>query len=274
METVRVALVQMQSIVGNTTGNLAKIKKYVLEAKQKDVEIICFPELAVHGYTRGRANELSESCLEASSIYLSNLSKEENIQIITGIIEKSENNKPYITQLIIDNGKINKYRKTHIGESEEAYFSAGNELPVFTTKAAKIGVQICFDSHFPEVATIQALKGAKIIFAPHASPVMVIDRKEIWLKYLRARAYDNSVYVAACNLIGENGEGSDFIGGILVIDPKGNIIGEDFNGEESMLIIDLAKEKIDILRQEERKTMRNSFYLKSRRPELYGEILN
>lgn len=274
MESVRIALVQMQSVVGKTQENLEKIKNYVLEAKKKGVQIICFPELAVHGYTRERASELAESSTEDSSVFLSKLSKEEDIQIMAGIIEKSENSKPYISQLVINNGKINKYRKTHIGESEEPYFTPGDEIPVFSSKLATLGVQICFDSHFPEVTTIQALKGAKIIFAPHASPVMVKDRKGIWLKYLQARAYDNSVYLAACNLIGENGEGSDFIGGILVLDPKGNIIGEDFSGEESMLVVDLAEEKINILRQEERKTMRNSFYLKSRRPELYKEILD
>ncbi|SMB92766.1 Predicted amidohydrolase [Desulfonispora thiosulfatigenes DSM 11270] len=272
MESVRIALVQMQSFVGKTHENLAKIKKHVQEAKKKGVQIICFPELAAQGYTRKRAKELAEISTGYCGTYLSNLSKEYDIQIIAGLIEKSENDKPYITQLIIDQGKINKYRKTHIGESEELYFTPGNELPVFASTLATIGVQICFDCHFPEVSTVQAIKGAEIIFAPHASPTMVKDRKEIWLKYLRARAYDNGVYVAACNLIGQNGDGSDFIGGTLVIDPKGNIIGEDFNGEEAMLIVDLPKEKINILRQNERKTMRNSFYLKSRRPEIYKEL--
>lgn len=275
MKSLRIALVQIQSLVGQTDKNLQKIKEFILKAKEKDVEIICFPELAVQGYTREMANEVAETLEGSSCEFLRNLAKEENITIITGFIEKSDNNKPYITQLFIDNkGNINKYRKTHLGKSEEPYFSLGNDLNIFKHDKANIGIQICWDSHFPEVSTIQALKGVEIVFAPHASPVMVGDRKEIWLKYLRARAYDNGMYVAACNLIGENGIGSNFIGGLLVIDPKGNVIAEDFTREEGILIVDLDENKVNSLRQKVRKTMRNSFYIKYRRPELYKDILN
>lgn len=264
----------MQAQVGNKQGNLEKIRKFILEGKDKKIDIICFPELAIHGYIREKASELAEKIPNPTTDYLVSLAYQTKITILVGMLEKSSTDKPYITHLVVfPTGDIKKYRKTHIGKSEEVFFIADNEIPVFKGTKANFAVQICWDSHFPEVSTIQALKGAEIIFTPYASPTMVGNRREIWLKYLTARAYDNSVFLAACNLIGENGAGSNFCGGALVLDPKGNVVGEDFSGQESMLVVDLPGEKINKLREKERKTMRNSFYLQYRRPEIYKDIL-
>ncbi|KJS85824.1 MAG: nitrilase [Peptococcaceae bacterium BICA1-8] len=275
MENVRIALVQMQSSVGEITRNLDVMRKYIEEAKKKSVKIICFPELAVQGYTRELAGGLAEVIPSSASEVLVSLAKANNITIITGIIEKSSTIKPYITQLICTHkGELFRYRKTHLGISEEPFFTPGNELPVFNIKEANFAVQVCWDLHFPEVSAIYSLNGAEIIFAPHASPTIVGDRKEIWLRYLTARAYDNSVFICSCNLIGINGQGSEFGGGCLVIDPKGQVIGEDFSGKEGMLIVDLPSDEINKIRYQERKSMRYSYYLDYRRPELYGELIN
>jgi len=274
MENVRIALVQMQSLVGENQRNLDTMQKYIEEAKKQGVKIICFPELAVQGYCRELAVELAEFIPGLVSETLVSFAKANGITIITGIIEKSQDLKPYITQLICTNkGEIMKYRKTHLGLSEEPFFSPGNNLPVFKNPEVNFAIQICWDLHFPEVSTIYSLNGAEIIFAPHASPTIVGDRKEIWLRYLNARAYDNSVFVACCNLIGTNGQGSEFSGGCLVIDPKGQVIGEDFSGREGMLIVDLPSWEINKIRYQERKSMRYSYYLDYRRPELYRELV-
>lgn len=275
MIDVRIALVQMQSIVGETQRNLSVIKKYTEEASRQGVKIICFPELALQGYIRELAGELAENIPGSSSDFLCKLAKENKMTIITGIIEKSHEEKPYITQLVCTSqGKVEGYRKTHLGVSEESSFLPGNQLPVFKNSQANFAVQICWELHFPEISTIYSLNEAEIIFAPHASPTIIGDRKEIWLRYMTARAYDNSVFVASCNLIGSNGQGTEFGGGCLVVDPKGQVISEDFSGKEGMLIVDLPSEKINKIRYQERKSMRYSYYLDYRRPELYGELIN
>lgn len=275
MDNLPIALVQMQAVVGKVEKNLEVMGKFVKEAKRKGVKIICFPELACQGYTRELAERLAVNIPGQLSQTLVNLAKENQITILTGIIEKSQTTKPYITHLVCTpQGEIYKYRKTHLGVSEERFFSPGQELPVFKTEGARFAVQICWELHFPEVSTIYSLKGAEIIFAPHASPTVVGDRKEIWLKYMTARAYDNSAFVASCNLIGDNGQGTQFGGGCLVVDPKGRVIGEDFSGEEGMLIVDLPCEEINKVRYQERKSMADSFYLDYRRPELYSDLVN
>jgi predicted amidohydrolase len=88
-----------------------------------------------------------------------------------------------------------------------------------------------------------------------------------------ARAYDNAVYLAACNLVGEDGTGHSFCGGALVIDPKGNIIAESFDNRENMLVVDLEPEMINLIRRGESRSMRHSFYLAGRRPELYTDLV-
>jgi len=228
MQKTRIALVQMEALINNRKLNLAKIKSHVEKAARNDAHIICFPETSIHGYSKNLYKTSAEALDETSSI-LSEWSRKYSICILAGLAEKVEDKKPYITHLIATpDGNVETYRKTHLGKSEKPYFSEGSRLPVFKAPTAIIGVQICWDLHFPEISTIMSLKGAEIIFAPHASPTIVGDRKNIWLKYLTARAYDNSVFLAACNLIGENGDGQSFCGGALVIDPKGNLIRKEY----------------------------------------------
>lgn len=271
MQKTRIALVQMEALINDKNRNMSKIKKYIEEAANNNAHIICFPETSIHGYSKNLYRAGAETLVEISHI-LSQWAQQYSLCILAGAAEAAENKMPYITHLMATpDGSVETYRKTHLGKSEKPYFSAGNSLPVFKTPTAIIGVQICWDLHFPEITTIMSLKGAEIIFAPHASPTIVGDRKNIWLKYLTARAYDNSVYLAACNLLGKNGEGQSFCGGALVLDPKGNLVAEDFSNREGILFADLDCELIKRIRKKDTKSMRDSFYLESRRPDLYKD---
>jgi len=273
MQKTRIALVQMESLINCREKNLAKLKKYVEIAASNKAHIICFPETSIHGYSKNLYKKNKEPLDEISTL-LKKWANIYSICILAGLAEEAHNKKPYITHLVVQpDAEIGVYRKTHLGKSEKSYFSEGSDMPVFKTPTATIGIQICWDLHFPEVSTIMSLKGAEIIFAPHASPTIVGDRKDIWLKYLTARSYDNSVFLAACNLIGENGDGQSFCGGALVIDPKGKLIADDFNNKEGILFADLNPELINRIRKKNSKSMRDSFYLESRKPELYKELL-
>lgn len=274
MRKTKIALVQMNSLLGQTKTNLQKIKYFTTQASRQNVDIICFPELAVQSYSRDQSHLYAEEIPGPSSIFISNLAKTQQITILSGIAEKSPvKDKPYITHLTaFPDGSVARYRKTHLGSSEQPYFTSGNSIDVFTLDKVNFGIQICWDLHFPEISTIMSLKGAEIIFAPHASPRIAGNRKEMWSKYINARAYDNAVFVVTCNLIGPNGQGSHFSGGAMVIDPKGNIIAEDFNNQESMLVTELDEKLINLIRYKKATSMKNIFYLKARRPELYKEL--
>lgn len=272
MKDTKIALVQMESVVGERQRNLKKIEHYIKEAYKNKVDIICFPEAAIDGYSKEVYYAKDEEISELKKIFTT-WAVDHSITILVGFIEGNCTDKPYITHLIATpDGKIDFYRKSHLGKSEIEHFSSGNELPVFKTPTSTIGIQICWETHLPEISRVMALKGADIIFTPFASPVKTGDRRDIWLKYLAARAYDNTVFVAACNLIGPNGKGTTFGGGLLALDPKGNLIEEDFNGEESILFVELDSELINNIRNQDNNSMKFTYYMNHRRPELYKEI--
>lgn len=274
MEKIRLALVQMQSELGAPEKNLEKILDHIHRAGTRGVDIICFPEMCLHGYSRDITRLSPVGIPGEIPGRLGEAVRKEGVTALVGLAEDGGGEKPFITQLVLfPDGRIEKYRKTHLGRSEEAFFTAGDDLPVFSAGKARFGIQICWDMHFPEVSAILSLKGAEIIFSPHASPVIVGDRRGIWMKYMAARAYDNSVFVAACNLLGENGAGQEFCGGALVIDPKGNPVAESFGRGEGMLVADLDPDLINTIRMKKSKSMRDSFYLHCRRPELYGPLV-
>lgn len=270
MEDTRIGLVQMQSKLGAPEENLRKIKGFVKDAAGRQVSMLCFPELCLQGYSREKARVTAEPLPGHYTAEISRLARLHRVLVLVGLVEQGPPDRPYITQLVAyPDGQVACYRKTHLGQSEMPHFSPGDSLPVFNHEQACFGIEICWDLHFPEVSTILSLQGAEIIFAPHASPTIVGDRRGIWLKYLTARAYDNTVYVAACNQLGDNGDDHSFGGGSLVIDPKGNVVAEDFSRREGMLVADLAADPINRIRGRQSASMRHSFYLAGRRPELY-----
>ncbi len=274
MESTRIAVVQMKSEINMIDENLKKIKHFIDKAHAEEVNIICFPELCINGYSREKAGEYSERIPGPSSLYILDLAIERKMTIIAGVSETNGTEKPFITQFTaFPDGRVQKYRKTHLGISEKKFFSAGDSFPVFNDERLKFGVQLCWEMHFPEITTVLSINGCELVFAPHASPVAGEERREIWLKYLTARAYDNSVYIAACNLVGYDGEKQDFGGGTIIIDPKGNVINECFDSQEKMITATLKSDLINKIRTQRNKSMRNSFYLTARRPELYGDII-
>lgn len=274
MQNIRLALVQMTAKTGLVKENLDKIEHYVMQAAREKADLICFPELCVPGYHRELAGQYMEPVPGPGSRRLSRLARNSGVTVLAGLAEQSADERPYITHLVVHpDGRRQKYRKTHLGKSERPYFTAGNELPVFQTDKIAFGIEICWDLHFPEVTTVLSLRGAEIIFAPHASPVIVGDRRAIWLKYLAARAYDNAVFVAACNLVGRASEKQDFCGGAMVLDPRGDVLAEDFSQREGLLLADLDATLINTIRRNRAKSMRYHFYLNFRRPELYRELL-
>lgn len=265
----------MESIVGETERNFRKIVHIAEAAQKQQISLLCFPECALNGYSPPDVSEMGDT-LESSWIrQLRECSQDLGITLLVGLVEHSTNlPKPYISHAILSPGeKPSVYRKVHLGRSELDYFTPGDCFPVFSAHGTTFAVGICWDWHFPELAAIYSLKGAEVLFAPHASPKIAGDRKEIWLRYLGARAYDNSVYLGACNLIGSNGKAKEFSGGSLVLGPKGDLCSQSGLEEEGILSATLSADRINLIRSPDRASMRDSFFLADRRKELYHELI-
>ena len=271
MNDLRVAVVIMRSGFGEIESNLARMEQFVRQAARSNADIICFPEMNITGYAlREEIRKFAEPVSGPSTREVRRIAEENNIMTLAGLAEQTENGGVAITQIIVSpSGDVATYRKLHLSAGERELFEAGNEAPVFTTGGTTFGIQLCYDAHFPELSTLLALKGAEVMFMPHASPPPESpdEKRERWLRYLSARAYDNSTFVVACNQTGDGGAGIRFSGVGLVLDPRGEIVAETSGDEEKMVIAEL---KAEVLARTRR--TRRGFFLAHRRPELYDGL--
>jgi N-carbamoylputrescine amidase len=186
--------------------------------------------------------------------------------ILSGLAEADTQGRVFASHLVVTpEGLAGTYRKIHVAPPEINVFSAGNTIPPFEINGVKFGIQLCYDAHFPELSTQMATQGADIIFMPHASPRGTPTEKfNSWMRHLPARAFDNSLYVVACNQTGDNQAGLNFPGLGVILDPSGRIIKKNIDGKEHMMVADLNADDLEKVRGH-----RMRYFLPHRRPDLY-----
>ncbi|MGG0031173.1 nitrilase-related carbon-nitrogen hydrolase [Priestia megaterium] len=152
---------------------------------------------------------------------------------------------------------------------EKYYFVPGNTgYPVYETKYGTIGVGICWDEWFPEVARILSLQGADILFYPSAigsePDHPELSTRPVWEKAISAHGISNGVFVAAVNRVGTEKE-MTFYGGSFVSNPMGEIL-QSLTDEEGILIQEVDLKEID--------SARNLLqFMRDRRPDTYELLL-
>ena len=210
---------------------------------------------------------------------LATLAREQGAVIMAGVHELGEDHGVYNTYFAVGpQGYIGKYRKCHcVPGAEDAYFKHGSSFPVFDAGKVKFGALICYDNHFPEAHRILSAKGAHLIVMPHVTAgrgwwpdpdhtlEQAMDQARLWiLKWLRARAFDNSVYCIFVNHVQTDGQGC--MGCSMVLDPEGRVIARADKCDEQIVITDLSADFFYQVRK------RTHDYMIHRRPELYGEL--
>ncbi len=196
--------------------------------------------------------------------------------VCAGLPELRRDNAVYNTYVIVSaEGLLGKYSKCHcVPGLEFAYFKQGNALPVFDLGKLRVGVLICYDNHFPEAHRILAIQGANAILMPHVTagrswwhdlPTEGAREQALnWiLTWLRARAFDNSVFTVFVNQATTRSE-DGALGCSMVLDPEGHVIAQCATTGEEVITADLSAGKYYDVRR------RTHDYLAHRRPELYG----
>ncbi len=266
MKDIRIAAVISNCPIGNTKDNLNRMVDRIDAAKKHGVSIICFPEMNITGYTIDPSIAyFAEPVPGPITRNLSHLSRQNDIVIFAGMAEKNESGRIFASHLVAKpNGSIGVYRKLHIAPPERDVYTAGSKVPLFEACGVRFGIQLCYDAHFPELTTRMALNGTDMVFMPHASPRGTPeDKVKSWMRHLPARAYDNGIFIVACNQTGENEGGLKFPGIALIIGPSGNILAKDTSGKESMLIADLKEDELNRIKSH---PMR--YFLPNRRPDI------
>jgi N-carbamoylputrescine amidase len=271
MQTLRIAAAMLRTPVGRTEANLAAVARWTRRARQAGARLVCFPELTLTGYTTRHSltrHALAPAGPVAAS--LSELARQEGITLLVGAAEPGPEGRLFAAHWVARPGRpLAAYRKTHIAPPESALLAPGDQVPVFEAAGIRFGIQLCYDGHFPELSAHMAFLGAEVIFFPHASPKGTpTEKRDSWMRHLTARAFDNSVFVVACNQTGDNGAGLSFPGTAVVIGPAGDVIAEDTSGAEGLLVADLDAGLLDHVRGH-----RMRHFFPHRRLDLYRRLL-
>lgn len=272
MKDIRIAAAIFHSSAPDIPQNMERMESMTRTAKSLGADMVCFPEMNISGYSsRPDIKAVAEKIPGPISERLCRLSAREGIAILAGMAEKGREEELFVSHLAVSPaGDIGVYRKVHVAPPERGVFTAGEDVPVFAFGGIRFGIQLCYDTHFPDLSTLMAQKGADVIFMPHASPRGTPKEKyRSWRRHLPARAFDNSVFVIACNQAGENANGLQFPGIAMVIDPSGNIIEKDLSGREGLIVTDLAASAMDRVRNHQMR-----FFLPNRRQNLYERARN
>lgn len=229
--------------------NLEKMGMYVKEASKRNADLIAFPEgfMFHHSKEEGLETkfEKSESLNGKFVNSVKGLAKKYKINIIFGMHERPPSKlRTYNTTVTVDDkGKIaNVYRKTHLYDAFDMKESdqniPGTDKPkVFKIKNINIGVIVCYEIRFPEMARTLALSGADLIIVP-SNWIKGYNKEDLWLSSIKTRAMENTVYVGTSNQIGNISTGITSF-----VDPLG-IIVERATEEEGMFIQYVKKDRI------------------------------
>jgi NAD+ synthase (glutamine-hydrolysing) len=236
-EPLRVALAQINSVVGDIDGNAAKIREYMDRARDEGAQLVVFPELALTGYPpedlllKTHFNDAAGAALEEIAKHA------DGIAALVGYPERADD--VYNAAAVLADGKVvASYRKMFLPNygvfDEHRYFQSGTEPQLVEVNGIAIGLTICEDIWEPgPPATTEALSGAQVIANLSASPYHAgkpSDREQLLVQ----RARDNLAAVVFCNLVGGQDE-LVFDGASVAIDQTGRVIARAPQFEEALV---------------------------------------
>ena len=238
---MRLALAQINVVVGDLDGNRDRILAGVADARSGSADLVLFPELAVTGYPP------EDLLLRPAFVRAAEASLVEIAKACTGLTALVGT--PWFDRDLFNacavcaDGEVKGlYRKRYLPNygvfDENRYFASGRELLLLRLGGTLVGPTICEDMWQPgPPATDLALAGAELLVNLSASPYHV-GKAEEREEMLVTRARDNSAYLAFCNLVGGQDE-LLFDGHSVVLDDEGEVLARAPGFEEAMLIVDL-----------------------------------
>ena len=244
---LRLAVAQIDLVVGDVGGNLERIRSALAAAEESAPDLVVFPELAISGYPPEDLL-LRPSFLDAAREAVDALARDVgDTVVVVGFPERASD--VYNAAAILRHGRVRHvYRKRYLPNygvfDENRYFRRGESIPVYQLGDVTLAVNICEDIWYPgEPLAAQALEGdARLAINLSASPYHAgkgHDRERM----IATRAEDNAIVVAYCNLVGGQDE-LVFDGQSLIVDEDGELLARGAAFEEELLVIDLPLQRV------------------------------
>ena len=273
MTSIKLALCQM-NVIDDKKENLKAASSMIARSVSENADFIVLPEMFNCPYSNDKFIEYSETPKNSPTLdVISSLACENNVYILAGSIPEKEQDKLYNTSYLFNReGKIiAKHRKMHLFDidvkdritfKESDVLTAGDSFTLADTEFGKIGIGICYDVRFPELARIMVEKGALILFYPGAFNMTTGPAH--WELLFRSRALDNQVFCIGVAPALNRDASYHSYGHSIIANPWGEVIAQAGEKEE-LIISEINLDEIKKIREE-------LPLLKNKRKDLYEVI--
>ena len=227
---MRVALCQLP--VSPDPGiNLGRVREALAGAADRGADLAVFPE-ATQARFGSDLRAIAEPLDGPFGTGLAEAARASGVALVAGVFEPAPGGRVYNTAAAYDatGARVAAYRKIHLfdalGERESAVVAPGDEPVVADLAGVRVGIMTCYDVRFPELARALAARGAELIVIP-AAWAAGLFKEEHWVTLVRARAIENTVWVAAAGQVPDHSapptRAPTGIGRSMMADPMGTV---------------------------------------------------
>ena len=264
---MKIGFLQLKPQFGRVKENVRAAKSML--GGLTDATVV-LPELFNTGYLFRNMEEVKELAESTRSGYtvgeMKKLAKKQKLNLVFGMAESS-NRKYYNSAVFISaKGKVEVYQKVHLFDREKLFFQPGqNAFKTIPVEGGKIGIMVCFDWIFPEVARTLALQGAQVIC--HPSNLVLPWCQDAMI----TRSIENRVFTVTANRIGTDKRANvmlTFTGKSQVVSPTGEILASVGERSESLKVVD-----VDLADANDKMVTPNNHLFEDRRPTLYKTLV-
>jgi predicted amidohydrolase len=254
---MRVALAQVDCILGDTDENLRHAKEVVAEAKAGGANLIVFPELSLSGYAVGELDD--EVPIKARSKTINSLAEAAGeTAVVVGFCEEGRDFQTYNSAAYLEGGALlHLHRKLYLPNyriyEERKHYNPGQSMRAFDTKLGRMAMLICNDAWQPFLPFIAVQDGAQVLIIPADSGSYphpeLLDTKDYWRGITRFYARMLESYVIFVNRVGKQ-DNLVFWGYSHVVDPWGTVVAEGPLHEEALITVDIDLDNVRRRRRE------------------------
>ena len=227
---MRVALCQLP-ISPDPAVNLGRVREALTDAGRRGTDLAVFPE-ATQARFGTDLRAIAEPLDGGFGNGLAGAARDTGVALVAGVFEPAPDGRVYNTAVAYDGAGalVAAYRKIHLfdslGEHESAMVAPGSQPVVTDLAGLRVGVMTCYDVRFPELARALAARGAELIVVP-AAWAAGLFKEEHWVTLVRARAIENTVWVAAACQVPDPSapptRAPTGVGRSLLVDPMGAV---------------------------------------------------
>ncbi len=241
MKSFKIAVCQLH-VVDDKEVNLQMAVDLIEESASNGADLVVLPEMFNCPYSNDKFPEYAEDRDNSRTLKtVAGAAREYGVYLVAGSIPESDGDDIYNTSFIIDYKGyiIGSYRKLHLFDidvpdgitfKESDTLTAGGELTIVDTDLARLGVIICYDIRFPELARLMALEGVEVLVVPGA--FNMTTGPSHWETLIRARAIDNQLFLVAASPARDEDASYVAYGHSMIVDPWGEVLSEAGSGEE------------------------------------------